>query len=61
MVYSLERRFLNMFSTNKKDELIQLRVTKDQKKIIKELSDKNKMTMTQYIFSLLEKEYIKEN
>ena len=61
MGYSLERRFLNMFITNKKDELIQLRVTKDQKKIIKELADKNKMTMTQYIFSLLEKEYKKEN
>ena len=50
-----------MFITDKKDELIQLRVTKDQKKSIKELADKNKMTMTQYIFSLLEKEYKKEN
>ena len=50
-----------MFNNNKKDSLIQLRVTKDQKKIIKELADKKDMTMTQYIFSLLDKEYKKEN
>lgn len=46
-----------MFSNSKKDNLIQLRVTKEQKKIIKQLADKEQMTMTQYIFSLLDKEY----
>lgn len=46
-----------MFSINKKDYLIQLRVNKQQKDIIKELADKEGLTMTKYIFSLLEKDY----
>lgn len=50
-----------MFCNNKKDDLIQLRVSKEQKNIIKELANKEKMTMTQYIFSLLDKEYKKGN
>lgn len=49
-----------MFNDNKKDYLIQLRVSKQQKETIKYLADKEGLTMTKYIFSLLEKDYKKK-
>ena len=45
-----------MFSDNKKDNLIQIRVTKAQKDIIQELSLEKGMSMTRFIFSLIEQE-----
>ena len=45
-----------MFSNSKKDNLIQIRVTKAQKDIIQELSLKKGMSMTRFIFSLIEQE-----
>ena len=46
-----------MFIEDKKDKLIQLRVTSKQKDIIKKLASEEGLTITRYIFSLIDKEY----
>ena len=46
-----------MFINDRKTELIQLRVTNRQKEIIKQLAQNEKLSITKYLFSLIEEDY----
>ncbi len=49
-----------MFKKEKKDVLINIRVTKSQRDLLKKISSENNQTLTEFIFSLVQK-YCEDN
>ena len=43
---------------NKKTEVLQIRLTKEQKQLLRQLADQSNMTMAEYLLSLVKQKYL---
>lgn len=43
---------------NKKTEVLQIRLTKEQKQLLRQLADQSNMTMAEYLLNLIKQKYL---